>query len=114
MFKTDTYVDGNNLVKHARVYFAAEFFMIDNLKQLALERFKSKLGPDWVCDELVACIREIYKNTTESETGLRRAVVEAAHKSGPELWQKKEFRDLVSEGGDFAVDMMGISTGWQR
>ncbi|KAI0388517.1 BTB/POZ domain-containing protein [Xylariaceae sp. FL0594] len=99
--------DDNELVRDVRVYVTAEFFMLDGLKQFALRRFTSKLEQLWVSELLVDCIREVYESTTESEHGLRSAVVEVAEAHRVDLWGKKAFRDLIREGGDFAVDLMG-------
>ncbi|KAF2967244.1 hypothetical protein GQX73_g6308 [Xylaria multiplex] len=99
--------DDDELVKHIRVYVIAEFFMLDDLKRLALQKFKLKLQNLWVSELFVACIREIYASTTESEEGLRSAVVSVAYNYQTELWQKKPFRDLIYDGGDFAVDLVG-------
>lgn len=84
----------------------AEYFMLDGLKKLALERFESKLGVD-LGDEFVDCIREVYAHTTASESELRRAVVNTASSYRHELWEVAAFRDLARDGGDFVVDLMG-------
>jgi len=111
MFKADTYIDDNELVKDLRVHVTAEFFMLDDLKHLALQRFKLKLNKLWVSELLVHCVREVYASTTKSEHGPRSAVVEVAYTYRANLWQRKAFRDLVHDGGDFAVDLMGKCTG---
>ncbi|KAI0435670.1 BTB/POZ domain-containing protein [Xylaria telfairii] len=99
--------DDDELLKDVRVYVTAEFFMLDDLKQLALERLKSSLEKLWVSELLSDCIREVYASTTESESELRNSVVEVAQTHRIDLWKRKEFRDLLREGGDFAVDLMG-------
>ncbi|KAI3339743.1 BTB/POZ domain-containing protein [Ustulina deusta] len=99
--------DDDELTKDVRVYVTAEFFMLDDLKQHALQRFTSKLESLWVSELFVDCIREIYASTTTTEHGLRGAVVEAARSHRTQLWEKRAFRDLLSEGGDFVVDLMG-------
>ncbi|KAI1292581.1 BTB/POZ domain-containing protein [Xylaria venustula] len=102
--------DDDELVKDVRVYVTAEFFMLDNLKQFALEKFKSRLEMLWVSELFVDCIREVYASTTESEHGLRGAVVGVAYANRAELWEKKAFRDLVYDGGAFTVDLMANCT----
>ncbi|KAI1192115.1 BTB/POZ domain-containing protein [Nemania serpens] len=99
-------IDDNELVKHVRVYVTAEYFMINSLKQLALKRFKAELDKGWADEFLVDCIREVYESTTESDLGLRRAVIETAYKYRADLWEVEVFRDLVCDGGDFVVDLM--------
>lgn len=80
--------------------------MINSLKQLALKRFKAELDKGWADEFLVDCIREVYESTTESDLGLRRAVIETAYKYRADLWEVEVFRDLVCDGGDFVVDLM--------
>ncbi|KAI1109571.1 BTB/POZ domain-containing protein [Nemania sp. NC0429] len=106
--------DDNELIKHVRVYTTAEFFMLDNLKQIALQRFKAHLEGHWISDRLFDCIREVYSHTVDSEDVLRRAVVEVVCTCRAELWKKKEFRALIYDGGDFAVDLMGSLSGDSR
>lgn len=107
LFRANNSVDDDELVKDIRVYVTAEFFMLDDLKKLALGRFKSSLEKLWVSELLSDCIREVYASTTESESELRNSVVEVAMTHRIDLWKRKEFRDLIYEGGDFAVDLMG-------
>lgn len=106
IFGTDQCPDDEALVKHVRVYAAAEFFMLDDLKELTLPRFKSKLDELWVSELLVDCIREVYQSTPESDHGLRNTVVEVVYNHRHELWNRKSFRDFISDGGDFVVDLM--------
>ncbi|KAI3326490.1 hypothetical protein HD806DRAFT_532125 [Xylariaceae sp. AK1471] len=87
--------DDYELVKDLRVQVTAEFFMLDDLMHLALQRFKLKLNKLWVSELLVHCVREVYASTTESEHGPRSAVVEVAYTYRANLWQRKAFRDLV-------------------
>ncbi|KAI0977244.1 BTB/POZ domain-containing protein [Xylaria arbuscula] len=103
--------DDDELLKDVRVYVTADFFMLDDLKQQALERFKSKLDILWVSELFVDCIREVYASTTPSDNGLRGAVVKTAQRHLVELWKRKAYRDLLSEGGDFVVDLMGTLCG---
>ncbi|KAI0416378.1 BTB/POZ domain-containing protein [Xylaria grammica] len=99
--------DDDELLKDVRVYATAEFFMLDDVKRLALERFMEKLKHLWVSELLVGCIREVYASTTQPKDRLRSVVVDIVHDYRSTLWQRKAFQDLVYEGGDFAVDLMG-------
>lgn len=106
MPRADFYVDDNELVKDVRVYITADFFLMEDLKQLAFQRFKSKIQRLWVSEQLVDCIREIYTSTTESDKELRSAVAEIGFTYRDTLGKKKAFRDLIREGGDFVVDLI--------
>ncbi|KAI0173168.1 BTB/POZ domain-containing protein [Hypoxylon sp. FL1284] len=98
--------DDGELAKDVRVYTTADFFLMDELKAYALERFKSKLQRLWVSELFVDCIREVYSSTSESDKGLRDAVAQAAKEHSSDLWLKKAFQTLVREVGDFAVDLL--------
>ncbi|EUC27104.1 hypothetical protein COCCADRAFT_42063 [Bipolaris zeicola 26-R-13] len=49
------------------------------------------------------CIREIYATTPENDLGMRSAVVEIAKVHVKALGSKDIFKNLIREGGDFAV-----------
>ncbi|GAW25092.1 putative BTB POZ domain-containing protein [Rosellinia necatrix] len=99
--------DDDELVKDVRVYVTADYFLVEDLKQHALSRFKSKLRQLWVSDRIVDCIREIYMTTVGTEHELRNAVTDIAKEHRSELWKKNAFRDLVHNGDDFAAELMG-------
>ena len=42
--------DDDELAKNARVYVLADYFLVEGLKDYALERFKSKFQRRWVSD----------------------------------------------------------------
>ncbi|KAI1502474.1 hypothetical protein F5X99DRAFT_156131 [Biscogniauxia marginata] len=98
--------DDSELVKDVRVYTTADFFLMDELKAYALDKFKSKLQQLWVSELFVDCIREVYSSTNESDEGIRGAVVQAAKEHLNDLWLKKPFQALVREVGEFAVDLV--------
>ncbi|KAJ8128087.1 hypothetical protein O1611_g5548 [Lasiodiplodia mahajangana] len=102
-----TIQDDDELAKDVRVYVTADFFLLEDLKQIALTKLKSKLYDLQISEPLVGCIREIYTSTTESGHDLRNAVMETAVDHGPGLWKINAFRDLVHEGGDFVVELKG-------
>jgi hypothetical protein len=79
-------------------------FFLEDLKALATAKLQQKLQHLWTSDSFPECIREIYATTPESDRGMRSAVVEVAKKHVKELGKKVEFKDLIHEGGDFAVD----------
>ncbi|KAI1330212.1 hypothetical protein F5Y16DRAFT_363433 [Xylariaceae sp. FL0255] len=80
---------------------------MEDLKQHALGRFRSKLQQLGVSELIVNCIREIYTTILETERGLRDAVIEIAKSNRSKLWGKKASRDLIYEGGDFVVNLLG-------
>ncbi|KAI1370746.1 BTB/POZ domain-containing protein [Hypoxylon crocopeplum] len=98
--------DDDELAKDVRVYVTADFFLMDELKVYALERFESKLQRLWVSGLFVDYIREVYNSTNESKKKLRDAVTQVAKERLSDLWLKKAFQSLVGEVGDFAVDLL--------
>ncbi|KAG9249985.1 BTB/POZ domain-containing protein [Emericellopsis atlantica] len=96
----------DELSKDLRVYSLAEYFSINGLKEHALSRFKSKISRLWVSEIFPDCIREVYGSTSDPNCDMRKAVVEVTRENRGELWVKKAYRELIHEGGDFAVDLM--------
>ncbi|KAI0164054.1 BTB/POZ domain-containing protein [Xylariaceae sp. FL1272] len=99
--------DDDELVKDVRVYVAADYFLMEDLKEHALGRFKSKLQQFWISELMVDCIREIYATTSGVGCKLRSVAVDIAKDHRSELWKRHAFRDLVHEGGDFTLELMG-------
>jgi hypothetical protein len=57
-----------------------------------------------VNESFVECIREVYSTTNDSEC--MKKVVETARHHLQQLVTGRPFKDLISEGGDFVVDLM--------
>lgn len=95
--------DDPALLKEPRVYALADMFFLQDLKTVATVKLKEKLSNLWTDDSFPDCIREIYANTPESDNVMRPAVVEVAKAHVQVLATKNEFKDLIREGGDFAL-----------
>ncbi|EFY89471.1 BTB/POZ domain-containing protein [Metarhizium acridum CQMa 102] len=98
--------DDDELSKDVRVYQLADYFGVDGLKDDALQKFKAKITKLWVTELFVDCIRDVYQSTSDEKCKMRQAVVDVVNQHRSELWQRRPFKDLVREGGDFAVDLM--------
>jgi hypothetical protein len=99
--------DDGELLKHPRVFALADMFRMEDLKNLSCDKFKLQLKEQWKSDAFPDCIREVYATSEETQAaGTRRAVVEEAALHRKELVQKRLFRDLIRELGDFAVDLV--------
>ena len=59
----------------------------------------------WVSEGLVECISEIY-NRTSGTDDIRNAVVSVVVKHREELLRMPAYGALLSDGGDFAVDLV--------
>jgi len=92
------------LLKDPRVYALADMFFLDDLKALSTAKLQLKLQDLWTSDLFPECIREIYASTPDSDRAMRAAVVEVASVRIHELGMKAIFKDLIREGGDFAVE----------
>ncbi|RYP76242.1 hypothetical protein DL771_001861 [Monosporascus sp. 5C6A] len=100
--------DDDELFKDVRVYVLADMFLMDHLKEDALRKFKSKLSELWISEKFTDCVKEIYSSTNEFDCGLRNAAVETTKVHLTRLWEKKPFKELIREGGDFVVDLTGV------
>jgi hypothetical protein len=79
-------------------------FLLEDLKALATMKLQQKLEELWTSESFPECIREVYATTPESDRAMRSVVVEVARNHVRELGKKVVFKDLMHEGGDFAVD----------
>ena len=79
---------------------------MDHLKALAHEKFKVQLRQHWISDTFPDCIREVYNTTFDSDTMMRRAVIEVVNKNSKELCRKMAFREVIHDIGEFAVDLV--------
>lgn len=59
----------------------------------------------WVSEGLVECINEVYDNTSGTDD-MRDAVIRIVVKHREELLRKPAYETLLSNGGDFAVDLV--------
>jgi len=79
-------------------------FFLEDVKTLSTTKIQKKLQTLWECDSFPDCIREIYASTRDNDRAMRSAVVEVARVHARELGKKVMFKDLIREGGEFAVD----------
>src|SRR4051812_35515765 len=79
-------------------------FFLEDVKALSTAKLQLKLQGLWTSDSFPDCVREIYASTPNSDRGMRSAVVEVARVHAGELCCKAIFKELIREGGDFAVD----------
>ncbi|KAF2187414.1 hypothetical protein K469DRAFT_489988, partial [Zopfia rhizophila CBS 207.26] len=101
---SNNFEDDPPLLKDPRVYALADMFFLDDLKALSTAKLQLKLQDLWTSDLFPECIREIYASTPDNDRAMRAAVVEVASVHVHELGMKAIFKDLIREGGDFAVE----------
>ena len=80
-------------------------FFLEDLKALSVTKLQQRLRNLWTCDTFPECVREIYATTLDRDSAMRSAVVEVAKTHIVDLRKKATFKDLMHEGGDFAVDL---------
>ena len=96
-------LDDPALLKEPRVYALADMFFLKDLKTVTTAKLKKKLLNLWKDDSFPDCIREIYATTRDRDQAMRSAVVDIAKVHAKELVTKTAFKDLIHDGGDFAV-----------
>jgi hypothetical protein len=79
-------------------------FFLEDVKALSTVKLQLKLQDLWTSDSFPDCVREVYASTPNTDRGMRSAVVEVARVHASELCCKAIFKELIREGGDFAVD----------
>lgn len=79
-------------------------------------KLQQKLQDHWSGGSFPECIREIYASTPDCDRAMRLLVAHIC-----ELCNKAIFKDLIHEGGDFAVECfecifedMASGGAWQR
>lgn len=103
------------LLASAKVYAMANYFLLPELKNLAIQRLQETLGlVGWPAPEstMVALIEYVYAHTDGQigeEEPLRKLVTTFAASNYANL-QGPQFRTLMSDGGDFVVDLVAILT----
>lgn len=96
---------GFELTFHARVYTLAEKCWVDDLKQVALLKFKSAASRGWALDDLASAAQEVYTRTIDTDRGLRDIVVEAmCGRAG--IMKDEGAQDLVKEVPALGYDMI--------
>lgn len=73
-----------------------------------MKRFRSQIEKLWISERFPGCIREVYLSLGGNDMAMRNCVASVVSRNFEALWPKKEFKDLLSEGGDFVLDVMKI------
>lgn len=93
-------------MKDVRVFQLADYFQIENLKNYAFQNFKTRIKKLWIAENFVDCIRDVYGIPSNVSYALRFEIAKIALKHLGDLWDKKVFRTLIREGGDFVIDIL--------
>jgi hypothetical protein len=99
------------MVFNAKMYSAADFYDIRHLKTLATQKFKIATENNWnnTPSLFAKAIAIVYDTTPESERALRDIVFEVTRKNLGELLDCSEFRDMLTDHGQFGLEIIQVS-----
>ncbi|KAF4459178.1 speckle-type poz [Fusarium albosuccineum] len=85
-----------NLPIHVKVYALAEKYAIEDLKAVALKKFRIEAKEHWQSQDFIDAIQEVYTSTVDSDRGLRDVLVGiiCLHM---ELLDRPSFQDAVKD-----------------
>ena len=106
----EEYMEGPDLVTHARVYALAEKFGITGLKELAKEKFEVMANESWDDSGYLEAMHEVYTSTVESDRGLRNVIVQAFRRN-PDMALRDEVQRVVQHTAPLAWDLYRVSSG---
>lgn len=84
-----------NLLHHYRVFMLADFLQLDNLKTLAVRKFKADVSEPWLCTtpDFFEVAKMAYTTTTPRDQEVRTAIATAI-RSNTDIVKMEEFKDL--------------------
>jgi hypothetical protein len=89
-------------------------FFLEDLKALSTTKLRQKLQDLWDTELFPECVRNVYASTAKRDCMMRFAIVEIAAAHARALDKKEIFKELLQEGGDFAVDYVHALTNMCR
>lgn len=98
-----TLTDDPAMLKDPRVYYLAQIFLLEDLKEIALSKLKHRLKVSWQSEIFPVCVEEVYA-VTGCPSSMRLAVAQIAAGHEKELQKEETFLDLLHAGGNFVVD----------
>jgi hypothetical protein len=98
--------DDFELLKHPRVYAAADFLGIERLKELCVLKFEEQLEQHWTSDTFTDAVREVYGTTYPSDRAMKDPLVKTAKENGEALLARQCFVKLTKEVSEFSADML--------
>ncbi len=109
IYKSD-YPDGEGhyepLILHANMYALGDRYDIEDLKNLAKEKFSNILDGHALNDTFFGAVDAVYSATLPSDRGLRDCIALKMRKNWIELRGKDAFMEVVKCNGDIAIDLV--------
>jgi hypothetical protein len=99
------------LLINTQVFIIADKYDIQDLKQLAREKYEDVVPHTWDSSSFVASLKLIYEETLESDRLLKDVAVNMAGQHMKKLVDREEFVDLCKNNGVIAFDVMMASLG---
>lgn len=94
------------LVTLAKVYIIADTFDIPALKDLARAKYETVVQDSWNGPEFAESIRLLYLNTREKDRGIKDIAIKTAQINVKALLDRGEFRTLLKDIGEVALDVL--------
>jgi hypothetical protein len=109
----DTTLSEHYLVCNAKVYEAAEFYVIPSLIKLAVAKFEVAATRQWSSYQFLKVVDYIYDSTLSSYEQLRAIVIQIAVTNQKELLEDEGFTELLSNyaelGKDFTIRLLPVA-----
>ncbi|KAI9742036.1 MAG: hypothetical protein M1834_000426 [Cirrosporium novae-zelandiae] len=97
----------NELIFHALVYLAGWRFGIESLADVAREKFENRIRSEAWKEELIPCIRVVYRHNNEAGR-LKEQILKTAKNKFRILKTSPGFDELVMEFPSFAGDLLRV------
>ncbi|RAO73878.1 uncharacterized protein BHQ10_009890 [Talaromyces amestolkiae] len=94
----------SSLVVHAKVYALSKKYNINELKALALEKFRVEADQDWDTGDFLLAAKEVYTSTSAADQDIRDAVTTIVYEH-PEILDRDETQELI-KGLDLGFDVL--------
>jgi hypothetical protein len=85
-----------------QVYALADMLDVPDLKLIVTEKLQSQLEDDWVAVGFPELVKEAYSATNARDKEIRDIMVNHALKHIDELRKLEEFKEVLSEIGEFS------------
>ncbi|KAI1736307.1 BTB/POZ protein [Xylaria scruposa] len=100
----------STLLFDAKVYSAADRYLMPHLKDHAKDKFKAAINVVWEPDtfpvDLAVVTQEVYGSTPNTDRGLRDLVVSSCHGSLVAISKHQDFRAILDDTWGFAGDLV--------
>lgn len=94
----------------AKLYIMGDLLDVQALKDLAKDRYKSMVNDSWNSQSFSESIRLIYDNTRDEDRDLKNVAIESAQANLTALLGRGDFRSLLKDVGEVALDILTKSS----